>query len=452
MQTMIRNAPFGVFLAMVGVPLAMAAVAIVAGWHARRQARLVTETKTSPIGVAEDGYREFQGTVEAVAGDTLVAPLTGAACCWYSAKVEQWRLQGTGTGVSRRHHWETVRTVTSSAPFFVRDASGVCAVNVIGAEVTPTDKSQWTGATLEPTDRNPPRVGPSQSTHGVVQMSGGPDGQFRYSEERIYAGDPLLVLGAFESHRFDARNDEGDEDSDEDDEDSEMDGDAGASDERGDANVVADAWTAADEERYERLWKQAAAVTKAEIGAGGRGQPLILSTAPRGRARRHDRDGQPGGVPHRPRSPGPGGAGGAGAIQLAVGYTPAVGPRLPVALGRHDGPRWGASCAEEPYWSSSAASPSPACRGCSPRPRAAATGSWWRAAASWAPASPMRWRGAAPMSPCSSARAPAAAPPRIRSPGSTPPTRSSRSRTSSSIGWASRPGTSSIWSSAVSCR
>ncbi|MBP7777728.1 MAG: hypothetical protein KA371_11405 [Acidobacteria bacterium] len=280
MQTMIREASLGVFLAMVLVPLAMAGAAIFAGWRARRQAQLLAGTQTSPVGMAADGYCKFQGTVEAVAGETVVAPLTGSPCCWYSARVERWARPRTGD--VKRFQWQTVRSVTSSAPFFVRDSTGVCAVRACDAEITPTDKSQWTGATLEPTDRNPSRVGPSQSTHGFVQVSGGPNSQFRYSEERIYAGDPLLVIGAFASHRFEpreldelppepealgaaspaARVTDADDEDDEDNEDT----------------AEADAWAVADRERYDTLWEKATAVTKAEIGAGGRGKPLIVTT------------------------------------------------------------------------------------------------------------------------------------------------------------------------------
>jgi len=85
----------------------------------------------------------------------------------------------------------------------VRDATGACVVRLFGADITPTDKSRWTGATLEPADRNPPRVGPSGSTDGFVQVSGGPNSGYRYTEKRIYAGDPLMVVGLFDNHRFD---------------------------------------------------------------------------------------------------------------------------------------------------------------------------------------------------------------------------------------------------------
>ncbi|HUU33388.1 MAG TPA: hypothetical protein VMW48_04955, partial [Vicinamibacterales bacterium] len=133
MQTIIREAPFGVFLAMMGVPLAMAATAVIAGLNARRQATLLKTTKTSLIGMAEDGYREFEGVVEAIDGRAVVAPLTGSPCCWYSAKVERWARPRSGD--IKKFQWQTVRSVTSSAPFFVRDATGACAVRVYAAEV-----------------------------------------------------------------------------------------------------------------------------------------------------------------------------------------------------------------------------------------------------------------------------------------------------------------------------
>lgn len=284
MSTIIRDAPFGVFLAMVGVPLAMAAVAVIAGWHARSRAALVKQTKTVPVGMAEDGYRAFEGTVEAIAGETVRAPLTGAECCWYSAKVEHFTRRASTHNA--KAEWRTVRSITSSAPFFIRDSTGVCPVRVYGAEVTPTDKSQWTGASLEPEDRNPLRVGPSQSTHGMVQISGGPNSQYRYSEQRIYAGDPLLVLGVYASHRFDAP--------DLDDlppepptgsaaagpSTSRLDDDADDVDEPGTASAdePEDPWNAADSERHDTLWAKALEVTKAEIEKGGRGQPLVITT------------------------------------------------------------------------------------------------------------------------------------------------------------------------------
>lgn len=267
MRSMIQDAPTGVFVVMVLLPLAMAGIAVFAGWRARRQARLVSSTKAAAIGMADDGYRTFEGAAEAIGGQTLVAPLTGSPCVWFSARVEKFARTG---GSDRKSAWVTVRDLTSNAPFLVRDRTGACVVRPFGAEVTPRDQSRWTGAAIEPEDRNPPRLGPQESLTPILEVAGGPNSRFRYTEMRIYAGDPLTVAGVFASHRFDASVD--DEDDADDDVDIQSPDLERPSDEAADAT-----WHAADAERTDTLDQLAFSVTKAEITGGGRGQPLIVA-------------------------------------------------------------------------------------------------------------------------------------------------------------------------------
>lgn len=282
MRTMIQTAPAGVFAGMVLLALGMAAVAVIAGLNARRQARVVGGTAISPIGMATGGYRHVEGTVEAIDGQTVVAPLTGSACVWYSATVEEWtRAAGA---IARKSDWRTVRSVTSSAPLLVRDATGACAVSVFGAEITPRDKSRWTGDSLEPTDRNPARLGPQESWP-MVQVSGTPTSRFRYTETRIYAGDPITVAGVFHPNR-DAAPDldalppdpsiapdwtpDGDDAID--------DADRRAQQTTGaHGRIARDAWEAADIERHDTLTARAARLACGEMAAGGRGEPLVIA-------------------------------------------------------------------------------------------------------------------------------------------------------------------------------
>lgn len=267
MQSIVQGAPLGVFIAMVLFPLAMAGVAVFAGLHARRQARLVRSTKAMPIGMAEDGYRTFEGTAEAIDGQALVSPLTGSSCVWFSARVDEFKRGGTTS--NRKADWVTVREITSSAPLLVRDSTGACIVRTVSAEVTPRDKSRWYGSTIDPEDRNPPRLGPQENLTPMLEVAGGANHRFRYTEMRIYPGDPLTVAGVFASHRFDARDDDGD--------------DEDATDEATDPTATsrADAagltWQQADSERADALDALALSVTRAEITAGGRGQPLIVA-------------------------------------------------------------------------------------------------------------------------------------------------------------------------------
>ena len=55
MQAIVRGLPFGVFLLVLAFPLAMAAVAFYAGFHARRRAALLKSMPTSNIGMAAEG-------------------------------------------------------------------------------------------------------------------------------------------------------------------------------------------------------------------------------------------------------------------------------------------------------------------------------------------------------------------------------------------------------------
>lgn len=247
---MLAEVPAGVFLVIVGFFVAMSGIILFAGITARKRAKLVKATPTSPLGMATDGYREFEGRIEPVPGPAVTAPLTGWPCAWYDAKIEQFR---SGSGQRSTTTWHTVKSWTSNAPFFVRDASGVAIVDPYRAEVTPTDKSQWYGKTEQPTDRNPEKVGPTQSPHHGVEIA--VTGQYRYSEQRIYAGDPLLILGEYGTHTFDAADD------DEPDDGAPDTTDIDAADARDDA-----------------LLAEAHKVTRAMISRGSGKQPFLMTT------------------------------------------------------------------------------------------------------------------------------------------------------------------------------
>ena len=270
MADTIRALPLILFLAIVFFPAVLTAVLLAAGLKARRRAALLTATPTSNIGMAQDGYVEFEGRIEAVGGRTIEAALTRAPCVWFHARVQEFKSP-TGSGSAS---WSIVKEVTSDAPFLVRDQTGVCRVEPWGAEVTPTDKSQWYGATLTPSDRNPAKVGAAESTTPMVEISGTANTRFRYFEERIYDGDPLLVLGQFTTARL-ALALEAEEDEEEDEEDP-GDGETDAGED--DALTDEDREAIADGERDDAIREQAEAITKAWIGRGAAAKPFILST------------------------------------------------------------------------------------------------------------------------------------------------------------------------------
>jgi hypothetical protein len=273
MAAFIRELPTGVFFAMLALAAAMTALAVYVGLRTRARIRLLAETPTALVAAAGDGRRAFEGRAEALEGASLAAPLTGAACCWYEAKVERYV---PSTSTDKTGSWRTVRAATSSEPFLLRDASGACVVLPDGAEVTPTDRSLWHGTTLVPSDKNPPRVGPGESAQGMLRIEGF-SGGYRYSEARIHPGDPLLALGDFTAAPWDADDvDEGESEAGGAEEDEEASG-SGTEDEAGEG-YEGDAWS--DLARLDAFLERAARVTPRRLQRTG-SLPFLLSTTPR---------------------------------------------------------------------------------------------------------------------------------------------------------------------------
>jgi len=156
------------------------------------RARLIEDAPTAKIRSAHQGYAELVGNARLMAGEPILAPLTGIDCCWYRYKIEK----------SGNKHWRTVESETSDGLFLLEDETGHCLINPEGAEVTPSDRSVWYGSQRYPTNRTPGRQRVKQTpllnlARFLNQEIG--SGRYRYTEERIYPGDQLYAIGQFKS-------------------------------------------------------------------------------------------------------------------------------------------------------------------------------------------------------------------------------------------------------------
>lgn len=189
----VLQAPAGEFWAAAGI----AAVLVGAlSWQALRslhRKRMMENMPTSLLRSAAQGYVKLQGVAQLLDGDPIVAGLTGQQCVWFRYRVEQResRTNGRGQGETR---WRTVDAATSEHLFALTDDTGSCVVDPDGANVTPSDRNCWYGQT-----RLPPRV---SGEAGWRAWAGrlGLGGSYRYTEERIRVGAPLVALGEFRSH------------------------------------------------------------------------------------------------------------------------------------------------------------------------------------------------------------------------------------------------------------
>ena len=178
-----------------GLLLFAAGLALAGFYYAFRcfaRARLIENAPTARVRSAHQGYVELVGEVLSLPGEPVLAPLTGIPCCWYRYKIEK---QGD-------KHWRSVEGDTSDALFLLRDETGDCLLDPEGAEVTASDRTVWYGHSRYPHARpDPGKQRPQTTLRRVADLLnrdlGG--GRYRYTEERIYAGDRLYALGLFKS-------------------------------------------------------------------------------------------------------------------------------------------------------------------------------------------------------------------------------------------------------------
>jgi hypothetical protein len=195
---MLHAIPVFPSIVIAGVFLAMSGVAIAASLHARKVAGDIDATPLAHVASAPAGRASFEGRVAAINGETITSPFTESPCCWFHVKVERYSVARNGKESPGVDSWSTLAEHTSCEPFLLNDESGTATVFPDGAEVTPTDRSIWYGPAPLPEDRHPKRVGPGESAEGMLRIEGTPNRRYRYTEERIYDGDPLYVLGTLD--------------------------------------------------------------------------------------------------------------------------------------------------------------------------------------------------------------------------------------------------------------
>ncbi len=151
-----------------------------------RRARLVEDMPTSRIRSAAQGYVELVGLVCDRDG-SQPAPLTAKPCVWWRFRIERYRSQG------RKSRWETISSGASKQGFLVSDGTGQCWVDPDGAAIEPLHRKVWQGKTPHPM--------PGGSPAGWVGRLYTPIGgqRYRYTEWRIEVGDPVYLLGHFET-------------------------------------------------------------------------------------------------------------------------------------------------------------------------------------------------------------------------------------------------------------
>lgn len=156
-------------------------------WRTRTafiHARLIADLPTSRVRSASQGLAELAGLARA-ADEPLSAPLSGRPCLWWRYRIERYRSGRRGNS------WVTVEKGASEAPLALDDGSGHCLILPEGGEVHSHRVKRWTGQQRRPST--------ADATTGSSLLGTLLGQRYRYTEELIADGDPLYVLGHFET-------------------------------------------------------------------------------------------------------------------------------------------------------------------------------------------------------------------------------------------------------------
>ncbi len=167
------------FWILSGVMAAGSAFLLHLGARAYWRLRTVTDTPTARIQSAAQGYLELAGTARPHRDQTL-GPLTDTPCLWFRYRVEERRRSG------KNAHWVKIAGGDSPGPFALDDGSGRCVVEPAGAHLKLRRRDHWQSPHRDPHNRD----------RGFFSSN-----RYRFTEERIEDGDPIYLLGYFETPR-----------------------------------------------------------------------------------------------------------------------------------------------------------------------------------------------------------------------------------------------------------
>lgn len=160
-----------------------------------KKARLIDDMPTSLIRSASQGFTELIGIATKGVDNALTGRLTATPCLWWRYSIEKYQRSGKSS------RWVTIESGTSESPFHIKDSTGLCQVLPADGDITTCHKYCWYGSHQQPltTPKREQRRSSSISLGINIARGIGIGRRYRYTEYHIKEGDPLYILGHFES-------------------------------------------------------------------------------------------------------------------------------------------------------------------------------------------------------------------------------------------------------------
>ncbi len=160
------------------------------GWYFGQGQRLKRQLKAAKPWLLSELPEDTHGRVigrAQVLGEQLAGPLTGRACVYYIAMVEEQRSTGRST------YWRTIASETRGVPFVLEDGTGRAIVDPNGAQVALDFDGNSKSGTFNSAD---PVQEQFLARHGQKSQGWVFNKTLRYREAMIEIGETIAVLGS----------------------------------------------------------------------------------------------------------------------------------------------------------------------------------------------------------------------------------------------------------------
>ena len=107
------------FWAGTALLIALSLLSLYLIFHFYHRKRVISDTPTSKIRSAAQGYVELEGEGLLLKGDSRRSPISGLSCLWYKFKVEK-RVVSYDSNGHRRTRWKTIDRGVSESLFLIR--------------------------------------------------------------------------------------------------------------------------------------------------------------------------------------------------------------------------------------------------------------------------------------------------------------------------------------------
>lgn len=147
--------------------------------------RFISDTATSKIASAPQGYVELKGLGELMPDSKISSPFSQRRCLWYQCIVD------VRKPLKNHSYWVEESNEISSHLFQLQDDSGECIIIPDGAHVIATQKLVWYGSSYQAKNQGVIKSWWFNRFFGF--------GHYRFTEKLISVADTLYVIGSFKS-------------------------------------------------------------------------------------------------------------------------------------------------------------------------------------------------------------------------------------------------------------